>query len=98
MAQSTLRWIFENVKSLRARTFFRFTKSDVGVVNSALAAAELKFKDRIFTPSVTFSLFLLLVPSFLPPHLKNSGRRRSRLACSITPIRPSAPRHRTSDP
>jgi hypothetical protein len=71
---------------------------DAGVVNSELAAAELKFKDRIVTPLVTFSLFLLLVASSLPADLKNSVRRRSRLACSIKPIHPSAPRHRTSDP
>ena len=69
MAQSTRRWIFENVKSLRDSDLFPFHEIlDAGVVNSALAAAELKFKDRIVTPLVTFSLFLLLVPSSLPPH------------------------------
>jgi hypothetical protein len=75
MAQSTRPWILEKVKSLRDLDLLQFHEIlDAGVVNSALAAAELKFKDRIVTALVTFSLFLLLVPSSLPPNCKNSGR------------------------
>jgi hypothetical protein len=59
MAQSTRRWIFEKVKSLRDSELLPFHEIlDAGMVDSALAAAELKFKDRIFTPFVTLSLFL----------------------------------------
>jgi hypothetical protein len=51
MAQSTRQWIFENVESLRDSDLLSFHDIlDAGVVNSALAAAELKFKDRIVTP------------------------------------------------
>ena len=57
--QSTRRWISEKVKSLHDADLLPFHEIlDAGMVNSALAAAGLKFKDRIFTPFVTLSLFL----------------------------------------
>jgi hypothetical protein len=46
------------------------------MVNSALAAAGLKFKGRIFTPFMTLSLFLAQV--LAPPyHLAHGGKRPS---------------------
>jgi hypothetical protein len=59
MAQSTRRWILEKVRSLHDSDLLPFHEIlDVEMVNSALAAAGLKFKDRVFTPFVTLSLFL----------------------------------------
>jgi hypothetical protein len=59
MAQSTRRWIFEKVKSLRDSDLLPFHEIlDAAMVKSALDAAGVEFKERIFTPIVTLSLFL----------------------------------------
>jgi Transposase DDE domain len=59
MPQSTRRWISEKVKSLSEAELLPFHEIlDADMVKSALAAAGVKFKDRIFTPFVTLCLFL----------------------------------------
>jgi hypothetical protein len=59
MPQSTRRWIFDKVRSLREAELLPFHEIlNADMVKSALAAAGVKFKDRIFTPFVTLCMFL----------------------------------------
>jgi hypothetical protein len=59
MSQATRRWISEKVKTLRASEVLPFHDVlDVDMVNRALAAEGVTFKERIYTPLMTFSLFL----------------------------------------
>jgi Transposase DDE domain len=59
MSQSTRRWIQEKVKTLRESQLLPFHEIlDVDMVKSALAAERVTFKNRIYTPLVTISLFL----------------------------------------
>jgi hypothetical protein len=59
MSQATRRWISEEVKTLRASEVLPFHEVlDVEMVNQAMAAEGVTFNQRIYTPLVTFSMFL----------------------------------------
>ena len=59
MPQATRRWISEKVKSLSNSNALPFSDIlDAEMVNSALAAAGVTFKERIYTPFVTLCMFL----------------------------------------
>src|SRR3974377_770095 len=59
MPQATRRWISEKVKSLSQSDVLPFSDTLAAeVVNSALAAAGVTFKERIYTPFVTLCMFL----------------------------------------
>ena len=59
MPQATRRWISEKVKSLPQSNVLPFSDIlDAAMVNSALAAAGVTFKQRIYTPFVTLCMFL----------------------------------------
>lgn len=59
MSQSTRRWISEKVESLRESMTLPFHEIlDAEMVKAALNAHNVSFRDRIFTPMVTLSVFL----------------------------------------
>ena len=59
MSQSTRRWIREKVKTLHECQLLPFHEIlNADMLKSALAAERVTFKDRIYTPFVTISLFL----------------------------------------
>jgi hypothetical protein len=59
MPQTTRRWIEEKVKSYRESEHLPFHEVlNVDMVQSAVAATGIKFKDRVYTPFVTLCLFL----------------------------------------
>ena len=59
MSQATRRWISEKVNSLSQSNALPFSEIlDAEMVNSALAAAGVTFKERISTPFVTLCMFL----------------------------------------
>ena len=59
MPQATRRWISEKVKSLPQSNVLPFSDIlDAAMVNSALAAAGVTFKQCIYTPFVTLCMFL----------------------------------------
>jgi hypothetical protein len=59
MSQATRRWISEEVKTLRTSEVLPFHEVlDVNMVNQAMAAEGVTFNNRIYTPLVTFSMFL----------------------------------------
>jgi hypothetical protein len=59
MSESTRRWISEKVKSLQESTVLPFHEIlDAKMVETALAQCGVTFRDRIYTPLVTISLFL----------------------------------------
>jgi len=59
MPQATRRWISEKVKSLHESDVLPFHDIlDAEMVNSAPASAGVTFKERIYTPFVTLSMFL----------------------------------------
>ncbi len=80
MPQSTRRWISEQVKALQESDVLPFHELlDAEMVNSALASAGITFKERIYTPFVTLSVFLSQV---LP-------RQESSACCCILTRRAS---------
>ena len=59
MPQATRRWISEKVKSLNESNVLPFHDIlDAEMANSALASTGVTFKERIYTPFVTLSMFL----------------------------------------
>ena len=59
MPQATRRWISEKVKSLHESDALPFHEIlDAEMVDAALAAAGVTFKQRIYTPFVTVCMFL----------------------------------------
>jgi Transposase DDE domain len=89
MAQATRRWISEKVKTLRDADALPFHEIlDAEKVRSALAAAGVKFKDRIFTPFVTLCLFLSQVLD--PDHSCRATVARLIVWMAVNGLKPCA--------
>ena len=90
MSQSTRRWIKEKVKTLHESQLLPFHEIlDVDMVKSALAAEQVAFKDRIYTPFVTISLFLSQVLD--PDHSCRATVARLIAWRAINGLKPGAP-------
>ncbi len=90
MPQTTRRWILEKVKSLRESELLPFHEIlGVDMVNSALAAEGVTFKDRIYTPFVTLCLFLSQVLD--PDHSCRAAVARLIVWLAINNRKPCAP-------
>jgi hypothetical protein len=89
MPQSTRRWISEKVKSLSEEELLPFHEIlNADMVKSALAAAGVKFNDRIFTPFVTLCMFLSQVLD--PDHSCRAAVARLIVWMAVNGRRPCA--------
>jgi Transposase DDE domain len=90
MPQATRRWISEKVKSLHESDVLPFHEIlDVEMVNGALKAEGVTFKDRIFTPIVTLCLFLSQVVD--PDHSCRAAVARLIVWLTINGRKPCSP-------
>ncbi len=90
MSQATRRWISEKVKSLSQSQALPFTEIlDAAMVNSALAAAGVTFKQRIYTPLVTLGMFLSQVLD--PDHSCRAAVARLIVWMAVDHREPCAP-------
>jgi hypothetical protein len=90
MSQSTRRWIFEKVKSLRQSTTLPFHEIlSARQVEEALRAEGATFRERIYTPLVTLSLFLSQVLD--PDHSCRAAVARLIVWLSMHGRKPCAP-------
>jgi hypothetical protein len=90
MAHTTRRWILEKVKSLHDSQILPFHEIlDAEMVKSALAAEQVKFNDRIYTPFVTLCLFLSQVLD--PDHSCRATVARLIVWMAINRRKPCAP-------
>jgi hypothetical protein len=90
MSQSTRRWISEKVKSLRESTVLPFHEIlDAEMVQAALAECEGVFRERIYSPLVTLSVFLSQVID--PDHSCRAAVARLIVWLSLNGRMPCAP-------
>jgi len=90
MPQATRRWISEKVKSLHASDVLPFHDIlDAKMVNAALAAAGVTFKERIYTPFLTLSMFLSQVLD--PDHSCRAAVARLIVWLAVNHRKPCAP-------
>lgn len=90
MPQSTRRWISEKVKSLHESTTLPFHEIlDSPMVDAALAAEGVIFRERVYTPFVTLSLFLSQVLD--PDHSCRAAVARLIVWLSMHGRKPCAP-------
>ena len=90
MSQSTRRWICVKVKSLQESTALPFHDIlNAQTVDAALAAEGVTFRERIFTPLVTLSLFLSQVLD--PDHSCRAAVARLIVWLSMHGRKPCAP-------
>ncbi len=90
MPQATRRWISEKVKSLHASDVLPFHDIlDAKMVNAALAAAGVTFKERIYTPFLTLSIFLSQVLD--PDHSCRAAVARLMVWLAVNHRKPCAP-------
>jgi hypothetical protein len=90
MPQTTRRWILEKAKSFQDSQILPFHEIlDAEMVKSALAAEQVKFKDRIYTPFVTVCLFLSQVLD--PDHSCRATVARLIVWMAVNGRKPCAP-------
>jgi Transposase DDE domain len=90
MPQTTRRWISEKIKSLGESDVLPFHDVlDAQMVNDALAKEGVRFKERVFTPVVTFCLFLSQVID--PDHSCRAAVARLIVWMAIDGRKPCAP-------
>ena len=90
MPQATRRWISEKVKSLHEADVLPFHEIlDAEMVNAALAAAGVTFKERIYTPFVTLCLFLSQVLD--PDHSCRAAVARLIVWLAVNDRKPCSP-------
>src|SRR5271155_2701412 len=90
MPQTTRRWILEKAKPFQDSQILPFHEIlDAEMVKSALAAEQVKFKDRIYTPFVTVCLFLSQVLD--PDHSCRATVARLIVWMAVNGRKPCAP-------
>jgi hypothetical protein len=90
MPQATRRWISDKVKSLHETDVLPFQEIlNADMVNAALAAEGVSFKERIYTPLVTIWLFLSQVLD--PDHSCRAAVARLIVWLAIRGRKPCAP-------
>lgn len=90
MSQATRQWISEKVKKLQDSDVLPFHEIlNAEMVNSALAAEGVTFKERLYTPLVTLSLFLSQVLD--PDHSCRAAVARLIVWLAINGRKPCAP-------
>ena len=90
MPQATRRWISEKVKSLNESDVLPFHDIlDAKMVNAALASAGVTFKERIYTPFVTLSMFLSQVLD--PDHSCRAAVARLIVWLAVNHRKPCSP-------
>ena len=90
MPQATRRWISEKVKSIHQANALPFHEIlDAEMVNAALRAAGVTFKQRIYTPFVTVCMFLSQVLD--PDHSCRAAVARLTVWLVLTGREPCSP-------
>jgi hypothetical protein len=90
MSQSTRRWVSEKVKSLRESDVLPFHEIlDAQMVDDALAAENVTFSERVYTPLVTLCVFLSQVLD--PDHSCRAAVARLIVWLTIHGRKPCAP-------
>lgn len=90
MSQATRPGILEKIKSLRDSQILPFHEHlDADLINRAMAAEEVTFNDRIYTPLVTLGLFLSQVID--PDHSCRAAVARLIAWLAVADRKPCAP-------